>query len=94
MGDGHDAFVGAAGNYQSETNGAFGEYPILAIDSWATLDLRAGLAGTDNRWRVFVWGRNVTDKYYWSSATRVLDTSIRYAAMPATFGITASFRTH
>ncbi|MEY4502470.1 MAG: hypothetical protein RIS52_2360, partial [Pseudomonadota bacterium] len=87
-----DAFVGAAGNYQSRTNGLFGQYPLFDIKSWATLDLRAGIEAADQSWRVSIWGRNVTNTYYWNSANKVLDTAIRFAGAPATYGITFSFR--
>jgi hypothetical protein len=87
-------FVGSTGRYQTSTNAAFGEHPTFAIDGFGTLDLRAGIESPAGRWRVSVWGRNVTDKYYWNNAVRASDTVVRYAGDPATFGISASYRTH
>jgi iron complex outermembrane recepter protein len=87
-----DAFVGASGNYQSKSNGLFGDYDLFKIKSWSTLDLRAGIQAPDGRWNVFIWGRNVTDTKYWNSANRVLDTAIRFSGAPATYGITFSIR--
>jgi iron complex outermembrane recepter protein len=37
-----------------------------------------------------VWGRNVTNKFYWDNVAHPYDTIVRYAGMPATFGITFS----
>ncbi|HMT45916.1 MAG TPA: TonB-dependent receptor [Novosphingobium sp.] len=85
-------FVGANANGRSATNGALGGNAILGIDGYTLLDLRAGIASADERWKISVWGRNVTDKYYWTNAYKIADVSARYAGMPATWGATLSFR--
>jgi outer membrane receptor protein involved in Fe transport len=36
--------------------------------------------------------RNLFDQYYWSNATRVTDTTVRFAGRPRTFGVSASAR--
>lgn len=87
-----NGFVGASASGRSATNGALGENAILAISGYTLLDLRAGVASADNRWKVSVWGRNVTDKYYWTNAYKIADVSARFAGMPATYGATVSFR--
>jgi iron complex outermembrane recepter protein len=87
-----NGFVGVNATMRSKTNGGLGEYAILKIDGYTLLDLRAGVASADERWRLSVWGRNLTDKYYWSNAYRIADISARFAGMPATFGATVSFR--
>lgn len=94
LSDHFDSFVGASGNYQSASNGLFGEYSQFRIKRWATLDLIAGIEAPDESWKVFVWGRNVTDAYYWSTTNSVLDTQILFAGAPATYGLTMSFRGH
>jgi hypothetical protein len=38
------------------------------------------------------WGRNVTDAFYLTSANRDLDTTTRFAGMPATLGVTLTWR--
>lgn len=87
---GLDAFVGTNVSYRSKTNGSFGEYPILDIDAYTLLDLRAGVESEDGRWKATVWGRNVTDEYYWTSAYKIADVTARFAGKPATFGFTLS----
>lgn len=89
---GLNAFVGGNINGRSKTNGALGQNPILAIDGYHLVDLRAGLASANDRWRVSVWGRNVGDKYYWTNAYKIADVSARFAGMPATYGATLSVR--
>lgn len=85
-------FVGGGVTYQSSTNNSLGEDPILEINERTLVDLRAGIASSDNRWRLSIWGRNVTDEYYWTATQPNLDTTVRYAAMPATYGIELDFR--
>jgi iron complex outermembrane receptor protein len=43
---------------------------------------------------VQVWGRNVTNEWYWTAADRVNDTILRYTGMPTTYGVTLSYRFH
>lgn len=86
------AFVGANLNGRSGANAALGENPILRIDGYTLLDLRAGFGSADDRWKLSLWGRNVTDKYYWTNAYKIADVSARFAGMPATYGATFSYR--
>lgn len=90
--DGLDGFAGASLTYQSKTNGGLGQLPILDIDAYALVDLRAGVETADKRWRGSIWVRNLTDEYYWSNAARTIDTTVRYAGMPRTFGVSVSYR--
>jgi outer membrane receptor protein involved in Fe transport len=84
------AFVGANLNYQGKTNAGFGGFGELKMPDYTLLDLRAGVE--TGPWRVQVWGRNVTDKWYWTGAYHVNDVFVRYTGMPATYGVTVSYR--
>ena len=86
------AFVGSNLNGRSSTNGALGENATLAIASYTLLDLRAGIGSANDRWKLSIWGRNVTNKYYWTNAYKLADISARFAGRPATYGATLSFR--
>jgi iron complex outermembrane receptor protein len=86
------AFVGANINYQGATNSGFGDFAILDVPAYTLVDLRAGVE--KDAWRFQVWGRNVTNQYYWTAAYHVNDADIRYAGMPATYGFTLSYRYH
>lgn len=87
-----DAFAGANVSYRTGTNGSLGTPPEYDIPGYTLVDLRAGVEGDNGRWRASIWGRNVTDKYYWISASHVSDNVVRYAGRPATYGLTLSFR--
>jgi len=85
------AFVGTTVTYRSQASGAIGGEAIEKIDPYTLVDLRAGVETADGTWRLQVWGKNVTDKYYWTNVVHTFDTIIRYTGRPATYGATLSF---
>jgi iron complex outermembrane receptor protein len=85
-------FLGSTVTYRSQSNAAFGDLPLFRIDGYAVLDARLGIQSATGKWRAQLYGRNVTDKYYWTGVSRNIDTVIRFAGMPATYGVEASFR--
>ena len=87
-----NAYLGVSPRYRSATTAAFGDDPNFVIHGYTLLDLRAGVELEDGRWRAEVWGRNVTDKFYVTTVTHVIDTVNRLTGMPATYGVTLSFR--
>ncbi len=88
--DDWQAFVGAHANYQDSTNAFFGEDPRLKIPSHTLVDVRAGAAR--GPWQISAWGRNVTNKYYWSNVTFAADAMVRFPGMPRTFGIDVKYQ--
>lgn len=56
------------------------------IPGYALLDLRAGVEA--GPWRISVFGKNVTDKFYATNIYTQYDTIDRLTGMPATYGIT------
>lgn len=98
-----NAFLGASLNHRSDTVAVVGGdinpptatpqgKALFRIDSYETLDLRVGIRDADDKWRVSVWGKNVTNTYYWNNVVAATDTIGRYTGMPATYGISAGFR--
>ena len=43
------------------------------------------------KWRAFVWGRNLTNKYYWINVAPATDVSTKFAGMPRMFGASVSY---
>lgn len=82
--------LGANVSYEGKTNSQLGELDRLAVDSYTLLGLRAGIEAQDGSWRLTAWGRNVTDEYYWTAGNANLDTTVRFAGMPATYGLRLS----
>jgi iron complex outermembrane receptor protein len=86
------ATVGATVSQRSVSYATVGPTPIDRIDPYVLLDLRAGLATQDGRYRIQLWGKNVANRFYWNNVSHPYDTIVRYAGMPATYGITLSAR--
>ena len=64
----------------------------LTIEDYALIDLRAGLSFGDKRYKISAFVRNLGNTYYWSNATRITDTTVRFAGRPRTFGASLSAR--
>lgn len=63
----------------------------FAIKGYATVDARAGVADAGDKWRAWIWGKNIFNKYYWTNVNQSQDSIYRLAGMPATYGATVSF---
>ena len=85
-------FLGGTVTYRSQANASFGELALFRLPSYALLDLRAGVESVNEKWRVQVFGRNVTNRYYWVGVSRNIDTVSRFAGQPATYGVQLSYR--
>jgi outer membrane receptor protein involved in Fe transport len=86
------AFAGVNVSYQGSTNGALGNLDDFEIDAYTLVDLRAGVETSDGKWRVSLYGRNVTDEYYWTLSEHISDTNVRFTGMPTTYGISVAYR--
>jgi outer membrane receptor protein involved in Fe transport len=86
------ATLGATVTQQSVSYATVGPTPIDRIDPYVLLDLRAGLATQDGRYRIQLWGKNVANRFYWNNVSHPYDTVVRYAGMPVTYGLTLSAR--
>lgn len=90
-GDDWEAYFGGNISYRGATNAGFGELPELKIKSYSLLDLRAGIDSGPLRFEI--WGRNVTNTYYYSEVARLFgDSLVRFTGMPATYGITIGYK--
>jgi iron complex outermembrane recepter protein len=92
------AFVGAGYSYQSGSDAAFGANTgpagsgdWFSIRGYGLLGARAGVSVHD-KYRIQLYGENITDTNYWNNVTHIYDTVDRIYGFPATFGIRASAR--
>lgn len=83
-------FAGADLTYRSDTTAFIGGSELFRIKEYALLDLRAGIKSSDDRWSVQIWGKNVTNSYYWDNVAFFFDAVDRYPGRPATYGVTFS----
>jgi outer membrane receptor protein involved in Fe transport len=75
----------APGTYRALTDNPF------VIDEYYTVDARIGYQSADEHWKVMVFGKNVTDEYYWTTVITSFDSAGRFAGKPATYGIKVSY---
>lgn len=87
IGNGRTGFVGASAAYRSDASADFDSDPLFKIDAYTLVDGRAGIKTDDGKWKFSVWGKNLTDEYYWQSVIRIQDSVVRVAGMPRTYGI-------
>lgn len=77
------AFVGVTGAERFRT----------AVEGYTLFNARAGIVARNDRWRFMVWGKNLTDKYYYTAAfIGGNGPYVRMNGLPATYGATFSFR--
>jgi len=91
-------FVGASYSYRTGTVAAFGSETgpagtahLFDIRSYGLLGMRAGVEIND-RYRIQVYGENLTNTQYWNNVTHIYDTVDRVTGFPITFGIRLSAR--
>ena len=64
---------------------------VFNIKGYTTVDGRIGYEAADGAWKFMLWGKNIFDKYYWTTVIPSNDSQARFAGMPATYGITLGF---
>jgi outer membrane receptor protein involved in Fe transport len=90
--DNLSGYLGAGTTSNSATSGVIGstsaDYDIRA---YTTLDLQAGIE-SNKGWTVGIYGKNVTDTYYWTNVNHVSDTIARVAGLPAMYGVSFGYK--
>jgi iron complex outermembrane recepter protein len=85
-------FVGGSLIHDSKTYAGVGAVDLMRIDAFTLLDLRAGVTFANGRYRAWVWGKNVTNSYYWTNVDIAGDAVSRFVGDPATYGASLSAR--
>ena len=90
-------FVGAQLNHRSRTNAEIGSGLVNAngislasgfeIPAYTSVDAQFGIKSAQG-WRAQVWGKNLTNSYYWTNVVAGQDEIVRYAAKPVSCGVT------
>lgn len=83
--------IGADLAYVDDTSG--GVQIEDATDSYTVTNARIGYGSDDGKWRLLLWGRNVTDEYYYPAAyTGGNGPYIRSVGMPRTWGLSFDYK--
>ncbi|WP_157219502.1 TonB-dependent receptor [Flavisphingomonas formosensis] len=90
-----DAFVGVNVAYRSKTSAVFtppGSTGLqdFDINKYTLVDGQLGISSPVGKWKAWIWGRNIFNKYYWTNVVKAADVTVRFPGMPATYGVSAS----
>lgn len=89
-----DMVLGTSINYVGESLSRFqnaAEAPPV-LPSYTLVDIRAGFASPEDAWLIQFWGRNVTNKLYYTTDNISIDTSYRYVGQGANYGLTFNYK--
>jgi iron complex outermembrane receptor protein len=88
-------FASVGLNGQSDSVGVLTPVPRLQeryrIDGYSLLDMNLGIRSLSAGWELALWGKNLTDEYYWHSAVPAFDTDGRYPGRPAEYGVRVAY---
>lgn len=73
-------------HFQSQSHADLGEDPNFRINGYGLLNASIGIHALDDRWELSIWGRNLTDTYYWTSVASNANVTVRFPGQPATYG--------
>jgi len=65
--------------------------PRFVIEDYGLVNASLGVHSLDDRWRVQVWGRNLTDEYYWTAVSSNANVVVRFPGQPRTYGASLTF---
>jgi outer membrane receptor protein involved in Fe transport len=90
----NDKFEGTVvvdASYSDKQSSLIGDDSTRAVDSYTLVGARLVVEPKDGRWEAALFGRNLTDEYYWSASHGWGDAIVRYAGMPRTYGVELSY---
>lgn len=65
--------------------------PRFVINDYGLVNASLGVHSLDDRWRFQVWGRNLTDEYYWTAVSSNANVVVRFPGQPRTYGASLTF---
>ena len=75
------------------TVGSSFDVPDVFIQPSATIfGARIGVASSDGKWTVALWGRNLTDEYSVSRSAKTSDAIVAWTGMPRTIGVSVDYQ--
>jgi len=80
------------GRWQGKSSADLEGNPLFVIDSYGLLNGSIGLSSPDSGWELSLWGRNLTDEYYWTAVSSNANTVVRFSGRTRTWGAALSWR--
>ncbi|WP_340317897.1 TonB-dependent receptor [Rhizorhabdus argentea] len=90
--DALDVFVGGNMAYRSRTMAQIAANERWDIAPYTLFDAQLGIADRTDHWRVWLWGKNLSNELYWNNVIKSAETPVRYVGMARTYGLSASFK--
>ncbi len=78
-------------SYRSDASATIGDENGFEIDSYSLHNGDVSFYTPNGKWREGLYGRNLTDEYYWTSVDVQTDAIYRIPGMPREFGARGSF---
>uniref|UniRef100_B0SZK0 TonB-dependent receptor n=1 Tax=Caulobacter sp. (strain K31) TaxID=366602 RepID=B0SZK0_CAUSK len=91
VGDGLRLRAAVNGRWQGKSQADLEGNPLFVIDSYGLLNASVGVA-SDKGWELSIWGRNLTDEYYWSAVSSNANTVVRFPGKPRTYGAALTWK--
>lgn len=94
IGDTGDLVFGADASYRSRSLPQFNPAPESAVGDYTLINARVSFAPVDDRWRVTLYGKNLTDKLYRSYAQTAGtgDVTVAWFGRPREYGLSLEYR--
>jgi iron complex outermembrane receptor protein len=80
------------GRWQGKSSADLEGNPLFAIDGYGLLNASVGLSSPAKGWELSLWGRNLTDEYYWSAVSSNANVVVRFPGKPTTYGASLSLK--
>ncbi|WP_184716124.1 TonB-dependent receptor [Caulobacter sp.] len=80
------------GRWQDKSAADLEGNPLFAIDSYGMLNASVGIGSPEKGWELSIWGRNLTDEYYWSAVSSNANTVVRFPGKPTTYGAALTWK--
>jgi outer membrane receptor protein involved in Fe transport len=74
------------GRWQGKSSADLEGNPLFAIDGYGLLNASVGVSDPAKGWELSLWGRNLTDEYYWSAVSSNANVVVRFPGKPTTYG--------
>jgi len=81
-----------SGRYQSKSHADLEGDPRFEIKDYGLLNASLGLHALNDRWEFSVWGRNLTDEYYWTAVSSNANVVVRFPGQPRTYGASVTLK--
>lgn len=75
------------GRWQSDSAADLGDQSTFQIDGYGLVNASIGVHALNDRWALQLWGRNITDTYYWTSVASNANVVVRFPGQAPTYGL-------